>query len=65
MKQPLYQQLFMSLRPQSERPFSDSTVEKRIRQNTVKMCDRGKHVVQYQHSNAIQPVFSLKDDLFA
>ena len=24
-----------------------------------------QHVVQYQHSNAIQPVFSLKDDLFA
>lgn len=42
MKQPLYQQLFMSLRPQSERPFSGSTVEKRIRQNTMKMCGRGK-----------------------
>lgn len=45
MKQPLYQQLFMSLRPQSERPFSGSTVEKRIRQNTMKTCGRGKHVV--------------------
>lgn len=61
MKQPLYQQLFMSLRPQNERPFSNETVEKRIRQNTMKMCGRGKHVLQYQHSHAIQPFFPRKD----
>lgn len=38
-------------------------MEKRIKQNTMKMCGRGKRVVQYQHSNVIQPVFPLKDDL--
>lgn len=48
VKQPLYQQLFLSLRPQIERLVSKDTVERRIRQSAVKMKT---HLVQYQHSN--------------